>query len=246
MLLNKLGTKFQMIWHGIKYGRFPYFIPPGGSSPLGAVGFVNAAFELKEQISRGEIPEPDYIYVAAGTMGTSAGLILGLKAAGLACRVIPVRVIEEEFISRKKMLKLIRSTNSMLCSLDSSFPALEFSEEDIHIKQGFFGEKYALYTDEGMEAVTRMKNNEGIKLEGTYTGKTLAALIDDVEKQNLSNRVLLFWNTYNSRDFPDAMAAIDYHQLPRSFHRYFEEDVQPLDRYRYSGLALVFHPVHAV
>ncbi len=229
---NVLDTVFQLMWHGIKYGRLPQFIPPGGSSPLGTVGFVNASFELKEQISKGEIPEPHYIYVAAGTMGTSAGLILGLKALNLTSRVIPVQIIDEKFINTPKMLKLISATNSLLCSLDSSFPALEFSEEDINIKQGFLGEKYALFTRAGVDAVTRMNNNEGIKLEGTYTGKTLAALIDDVEKQNLSNKVLLFWDTYNSRDFSNAAASVDYHQLPRRFHRYFEEDVQPLDRYR--------------
>jgi D-cysteine desulfhydrase len=198
---------------------------------LGATGFVNAAFELKEQITRGEIPEPDYIYVAAGTMGTSAGLILGLKAAGMASRVIPVQVADDKFTNEKNLLKLIRTTNSLLYSLDSSFPACEFSEQDTNIKHGFLGEKYALFTREGVDAVNRMKNQEGIKLEGTYTGKTLAALIADVEKQNLNDKVILFWNTYNSRDFSDAMSTIDYHQLPRPFYQYFEEDIQSLDRY---------------
>jgi D-cysteine desulfhydrase len=74
-----------------------------------------------------------------------------------------------------------------------------------------------------------MKQTEGIKLDGTYTGKALAALIHDVENQEVKNEVLLFWNTYNARDLSEYTAAVDYHHLPRAFHPYFEEEVQPLD-----------------
>ena len=42
--------------------------------------------------------------------------------------------------------------------------------------------------------------------------------------------VILFWNTYNARDFSHAIKGIDYHQLPACFHRYFDEDMQPLDK----------------
>lgn len=82
-----------------------------------------------------------------------------------------------------------------------------------------------------MEAVSLMIDLEGIKLEGTYTGKTLAALIDDAKNGKLQRSTVLFWNTLNSRDFSDAISNLDYHDLPRCFHRYFEEAVQPLDCY---------------
>ena len=75
-----------------------------------------------------------------------------------------------------------------------------------------------------------MNRYGNIKLEGTYTGKTFAALIDDAKKSSLRDKVVLFWNTYNSRDFSETIAAIDYHQLPRCFHRYFEEEVQQMER----------------
>ena len=75
-----------------------------------------------------------------------------------------------------------------------------------------------------------MRKTEGIKLDGTYTGKTIAALTDDAEKGKLKDRVVLFWNTLNSRDLSGTIKDIDYRDLPRTFHTYFEEDVQPLDR----------------
>jgi 1-aminocyclopropane-1-carboxylate deaminase/D-cysteine desulfhydrase-like pyridoxal-dependent ACC family enzyme len=229
-----VGTIYQLLRHKLNDGYFPQIIPPGGSSgslPLGEIGFVNAAFELKEQILEGEIPEPDYVYVALGTMGTAVGLVLGLKAANLKSRVVSVRVVDEKFANVRKMIKLFYETNAFLHSVDPSFPKFEVSGEDMDIRHGFFGQRYALFTEEGMEAVTRVEGTEGIRLDGTYTGKAFAALLDDLEKQDLRHRTVLFWNTYNSRDFSHVVNTVDYRQLPRCVHRYFEEDVQPLDNH---------------
>jgi len=229
--LLAVGTSYQLLRHKLKNGHFPQIISAGGSSPLGAIGYVNAALELKEQIMKKEIPEPDHIYVALGTMGTAVGLTLGLKAANLKSRIISVRVAAEKFANLRKMVKLFRKTNVFINSLDPSFPKFEIFEKDIDIRQEFFGEQYALFTKEGMEAVAQMKSKEGIKLDGTYTGKAFSALIDDAKKQNLRDKVVLFWNTYNSKNFSEAIATLDYRQLPKNFHRYFEQEVQPLDRY---------------
>ncbi len=230
MPLVYTAATYQLLRHRLKKGHLPYFIHPGGSSLLGVVGFVNAALELREQIGGGEMPEPEYIYVACGTMGTAAGLILGLRAARLGSRVVSVRICGEKFVNTRAMIRLINKTNSLLCSLDASFPKSKFSETDVDIRQDYAGNRYALFTDEGMEAVSLMKGCEGIKLDGTYTGKTLAALEHDAKNGSLRGKAVLFWNTLNSRDFSDDISSLDYHVLPHSFHRYFEEEVQPLDR----------------
>jgi D-cysteine desulfhydrase len=69
----------------------PLILPAGGSSPLGNVGFVNAAFELSEQIDEGAMPQPHDVYMALGTMGSAVGLAIGFKALGLPVRVVAVR-----------------------------------------------------------------------------------------------------------------------------------------------------------
>ena len=226
----RFHSGIQMLKHSLLNGRFPRMIPAGGSLPLGIVGFVNAAFELRDQIENGEMPEPERIYVAAGTMGTSAGLLLGLRAAGLNCKVVAIRVVGEEFTNIQGMLDLIGRTNSLLHSFDPSFPAYEFTRNDIEIRHGFYGRQYAVFTDEAVEAVELMKQKEVIALEGTYTGKAFAALMDDAKHNKLKNTVMLFWNTSSSVDLSPFISDIDYHKLPRSFYKYFEEDVQPLDR----------------
>jgi 1-aminocyclopropane-1-carboxylate deaminase/D-cysteine desulfhydrase-like pyridoxal-dependent ACC family enzyme len=223
------GMKRQLTLHKKKYGCSPEIIPFGGTSPLGTVGFVNAAFELKEQIRQGKIPEPDRIYIALGSMGSAAGLLLGLRAAQLTSRLIPVMVVPEAVTNERNFIDLFRKTNDFLHTSDPSFPIIELSEEEIGIKKGFFGQNYALFTQEGIEALRLMEKTEDIKLDGTYTGKTFAALLSDAEKENLNGKTIMFWNTLNSRDFSDAIRDIDYHRLPRVFHRYFEEGLQPLD-----------------
>jgi D-cysteine desulfhydrase len=228
--LLALGTKYHLLRYKLRYGQFPQIIPLGGTSVLGTIGYVNAAFELKEQIIEGKIPEPDRIYVALGTMGTSVGLILGLKAINLKSRVISVLIANDK-INLDEMAKLFYETNSFLHSFDPTFPEFEFHQRDEDIRDGFFGKGYALFTEEGMDAMVLMEKNEDIKLDGTYTGKAFAALIHDAKKQDIRDKVILFWNTYHSLDFSDIINTLDYRRLPRCFHRYFEEEVQPLDRH---------------
>ena len=228
-LLVALGSIHQLLRHKLKYKRFPLLIPPGGSSIFGTVGFVNAAFELKKQIIDNMIPEPDFIYVALGTMGTAVGLILGLKAANIKSKVIPVLVVDKKMANIERMERLFYRTNFYLYSLDPSFSKFEFPKNEIEINHDFFGEQYALFTSEGVQAVLNMEKNEGIKLEGTYTGKTFAALINDAKENDLADKVILFWNTYNSRDFSNIVAKVNYKNLPRNFYHYFENEVQPLD-----------------
>ncbi len=84
-----------------------YCIPPGGSCALGALGYVNAAFELKMQIERGELPEPDEIFIAYGTMGTAAGLALGIRAAGLHSRIRAIRVVPDSWQTTKNITSFL-------------------------------------------------------------------------------------------------------------------------------------------
>ena len=60
------------------------FIPPGGASARGALGYARAVFELDEI--------PERIYVPLGTGTTAAGLLAGLMLRRACCEVVGVRV----------------------------------------------------------------------------------------------------------------------------------------------------------
>jgi 1-aminocyclopropane-1-carboxylate deaminase/D-cysteine desulfhydrase-like pyridoxal-dependent ACC family enzyme len=224
-----LGVKYQEFRHWLKKGKAPYIIPIGGSTPLGVTGFVNAAFELKTQIEQKELPEPDVIYVALGSAGTAVGLMIGLKALKLKSKIIPIRIVDHNFTSLNTVRELFSKTVDFLYNAAPSFPCLELSPDELNIRDEYLGNGYAQFTREGKAAIALMEETEGIRLDGTYTGKTAAALIDDARKQELKDRVVLFWNTLNAQDFSGFIKDMDYHQLPKSFHRYFEQEVQFLD-----------------
>ncbi|MBT8447173.1 MAG: pyridoxal-phosphate dependent enzyme, partial [Gammaproteobacteria bacterium] len=72
--------------------RDTWIIPMGGSSWLGVLGFVAAGLELAAQLEAAGLAAPARVYVANGTMGTAAGLALGIALAGLETEVHAVRV----------------------------------------------------------------------------------------------------------------------------------------------------------
>jgi len=209
--------------HEDRLGMAPMVIPTGGSSVLGTVGSVSAAFELKAQIDAGDMPVPDAVYVALGSMGTAMGLLLGLRALRLPTEVVAVRVVRTSLANPAAMAALVRQTNDLLCSADPSFPVVPFTEQDAVMREGYFGEGYAIPTPGGSEAVEMIARTEGIGLENTYTGKTLAALVDDARSGGLEDKTVLFWDSYNYRSFDDLIADVDYRELPEEFHTYFEE-----------------------
>jgi L-cysteate sulfo-lyase len=73
-------------------GRKPYVIPIGGSTPRGALGYVQALFELLDQISEGEV-RVDAIVVPIGSAGTVAGILAGLAVAAKPIPVVAVAVM---------------------------------------------------------------------------------------------------------------------------------------------------------
>lgn len=207
-----------------------YLIPTGGSNATGVLGFVNAAFELAEQIAAKELPEPDLIYVATGSCATTAGLLLGLKAAHIKSKIVAVCVEPED--EKDEFLQGIRNlftqTNARLHAMDTTFPLYDFPEQDLILNKKFCGTQYGLFIPEAISAINVAKNTENIKLEGTYSAKPIAAIIDDVTHGTITNETVLFWNTYCGIDYSHLYDFYDYKKLPLEFHKYFQEDVQPL------------------
>jgi 1-aminocyclopropane-1-carboxylate deaminase/D-cysteine desulfhydrase-like pyridoxal-dependent ACC family enzyme len=190
-------------------GIEPYIIPAGGTNATGALGFVNAAFEMAEQV------RPDVIYLPMGTGGTHAGLLVGLKLAGLETRVEAIRVVDSAFRNKSHIHKLCNE----ICAKLGIDPVVE--DTDIIIRDEFFGEDYGIPTPEGKEAVELFGSLEDVYLENTYTGKAAAALLHDLRSGVLNGQAVLYWNTLNSRDLDAAIAGIDFHDLPEAFHPYF-------------------------
>jgi 1-aminocyclopropane-1-carboxylate deaminase/D-cysteine desulfhydrase-like pyridoxal-dependent ACC family enzyme len=217
-----------MLRHRLKYGRFPKLLE--ASSPVGMIGYVSAGFELKNQVEQGSTPEPDLVYISLATMGTTVGLMLGFRAAGLKSQVTGIddgaRVMGQKVATPHHMAKLFREANDLLHSHDPSFPILEISESDFNIRSGYEREKDSLLTAIGAQAMIRAKELGNLQLDEMFTANAFAALLADGANGALQDKTVLWWNSYNSIDFSAQIASADYHQLPRYFQRYFENGAQ--------------------
>jgi D-cysteine desulfhydrase len=171
-------------------------VPPGGSSPLGTLGYVNAALELALQIERGLLPIPDLVVAPLGSNGTVAGLALGLRLAGLSSTVWGVRVVDRIAANSVFALRLASSTIQLMKKYGVQDPRLTVPW-DVKIIQGQFGKGYAHPTPASLQAKEAAKE-AGILLETTYTAKALAALY--AHQMAISGRKVLFWDTFSSND----------------------------------------------
>jgi D-cysteine desulfhydrase len=199
-----------------------YEVPFGGSSWVGATGFVNAGFELAEQIACGQIVEPDIIYLGCGTAGSTAGLALGLQLAGLGTHIEAVQVTPESLQLTRLFEQLFVATGQNLNALDDAVCLSGLSTTAVNVRTDQLGEGYAIPTQRAIEAVELMQQSENMPASLTYTGKAMAALIADARAGLLAGKRVLFWNTFNSRPYPQLPDDDSWHALPESFHELFK------------------------
>lgn len=155
-----------------RQGHVPYFIPVGGSTPVGCLGYVECAREIAQQAQALGVRFGS-IVSAAGSGGTYAGLTLGAKLFLPGERCIGVGVCDDPFAEISE--ELIRGTAALLECEGAA------GKEDIHIHYQI-GPGYAQSSPEGREAVYRLARSEGILVDPVYTGKALAGLFALLEQ----------------------------------------------------------------
>ncbi|MFJ9817659.1 pyridoxal-phosphate dependent enzyme [Streptomyces sp. NPDC101151] len=136
-------------------GARPALIPFGGSSALGARGYVRCGEELRTQV-----PDLRTAVVALGSGGTMAGLVaalgtqsvLGVDVGALADPAAAVT----EFAGALTMDKI--------------------TADRLRVRRDQVGSGYAALTGSVAQALRLAARTEGIVLDPTYTGRALAGL----------------------------------------------------------------------
>lgn len=172
--------------------RRPYYLPVGGSSPVGCLGWVRAAQELAAQVRAGDLPEPTHVVAALGSGGTVAGLMAGLPLAGLKSRVVGVAVYGKRQPSARRLTRLAGRTLSLLERSDATLAPLDLRTE-------WLGDGYGHRTAEAEAATARAREREHLELDPVYTSKTMAALLDLRAAGALGSGPVLYWHTYGPR-----------------------------------------------
>ncbi|GAB7522453.1 D-cysteine desulfhydrase family protein [Paraburkholderia sp. 2C] len=152
-------------------GRKVYVMPSGGSTALGALGYVRCALEIVgQEEALGECFRE--VVVANGSGGTHAGLAAGFTMLDRgAATVRSYSVLADPEPTRQKTLQLARDTLQLLG--DSRLPG----EETIDVDGAFRGPGYGLPTDPMIEAVRLLAAHEGLLLDPVYSGKAFAGLL---------------------------------------------------------------------
>jgi L-cysteate sulfo-lyase len=176
-------------------GDRPYLIPAGGSTPVGALGYVEAAFELARQAQQLDL-RIDYIVVTTGSCTTHAGLLAGLegvrRSGQFQCdpAVMGVSVYQQRDAALATLRQKLRGTLDLLELADLSL------DDRISVTDDYLGGGYGEPTEAMLEAVSLAARLEGLLLDPVYTGKTLSGLVD-LARQGFFRESdnVLFWHT---------------------------------------------------
>jgi D-cysteine desulfhydrase family pyridoxal phosphate-dependent enzyme len=186
-------------------GERPYIIPGGGSNPLGATAYVQAVYELVEQLpALGETVT--HLYATASTSGgTFAGLALGTKLARAPFALVGI-VIEDDAAATAAVVAPLANATAEFLGV-----AERVTAEDLNLDDRFVGPGYAIPTEECLEAIALAARTEGLLLEPVYTGKALAGLIEHVRSGRLGlDDTVVFLHTGGAPalfSYADALAG---------------------------------------
>jgi L-cysteate sulfo-lyase len=156
-------------------GRRPYVIPGGGSNPVGALGYANAAMELISQAATMGL-KIDHLVHATGSAGTQAGLVAGLYAANSDIQLLGIGVRAPKEKQESMVYDLACKT------IDHIGMRGELPRASVTANCDYVGSGYGLPTPGMIEAVELLARTEGILLDPVYSGKGMAGLIDLVRK----------------------------------------------------------------
>ncbi len=152
-------------------GCKPYFIPFGGSSAQGALGYVGCAREIEQQLAE-QNTQADLVFCTTGSGGMQAGLVAGFARSGSHTQVRGISVLYAPHYMTPVVTGL---ANGVLLLLQQ--PPLPLGASTVHIDAGQIGGGYGLPTPAGLEAIELLGRTEGIVLDPVYTGKAFAGLL---------------------------------------------------------------------
>ena len=228
LVYHKTLWRTLLCYYSLYRFKYPktYFVYPGGSSTIGTLGYVDAAFELKDQIDQGMLPEPEVIFCPLSSGGSLAGLALGVQLTGLKTRVIGVRVLPSHLgpfpaCTPNTIAKQIKHTYTFLKQRCRELPNISFAPP--LILQDYLGGGYGTPTRAVSEAYHLMREKEGITLDPTYTAKTFAAVLDYCRNHQADRGPVLYWHTYNSVDLSIQADAFNRRDLPEPLQALIEQ-----------------------
>lgn len=173
-------------------GCHPYVIPVGGSNSTGAVGYVNAMFELAEQLQEMRI-SPDAIVFATSSGGTQAGLALGAKLTGFKGKVLGISIDQTKMGNTPFPPLLAEIANATALRIGEE---IQMGKDDFDLNCDYLGAGYAMPGDLEFDAIRELALHEAILLGPVYTARAMGGMVDLIKKGYFTKgQTVLFWHT---------------------------------------------------
>lgn len=158
-----------------KQGIHPYNVPVGGSSVVGAAGYINAVPEIMRQMEEQGI-NAKYLVCGYGSMGTFGGLVAGAKYFKAPFEVIGIPV-SPEFRGPEQV-------SAFIDQLSKEYElGVHVAPEEIRIETGpaeepYYGVGYNIPDAVTQDYMALLARTEGIFTDACYSGKIFHGFLD--------------------------------------------------------------------
>ena len=164
-----------------------WVIPEGASDALGSWGFVTAIEELRPQLDAAGIRAP-VLWHAASSAGTTAGMVRGAGAAGLAARIVGSSVGD----AARDLEHHVRSVLHAAADRYGRIP----SDPEWRITDAYVGEGYGVVSAAELAAQVEATRLTGLIFDPTYTGKAIYGLREEIRNGAFGPEDdVVFWHT---------------------------------------------------
>lgn len=152
-------------------GGHPYVIPLSGNHiPYGSLGYVKCAEELLLQLMHASL-KIDAIVIPSGSATTHAGLLAGLKTLGSEIPVYGFCVRRDQASQAERVLAKACQVAEMIDN-----PGV-VAKKDVWLDDRMLRPGYGQLNNDLLEALHLTAQCEGMLLDPTYNGKSMAGLI---------------------------------------------------------------------
>lgn len=187
--------------------RNAYVIPEGGSNHVGSMGYAVAIQELLAQAEDLDVAVGRIVH-ATGSGGTTAGLAMGVAAAGRPeIDVVGVAVCDDALTFDAKIWSICDAATESGFLSEAARRRTRW-----RVVEGYKGEGYAKATDDELRHHLGVARREGLLLDPVYSGKAFLGMVEELRAGRLEgDGATIFLHTggiFGLLDFAEQLAPL--------------------------------------
>lgn len=180
---STIAAKAEAVARLSAAGRRPFVTGMGAERALmlAAVAYVNALFEIVEQMPAARVPDAIYTASQGSTQG---GILLACEMLGLPTQVVgiaPMGPDHEARMSKREIVEMIHAAGELLGYHSA------ITTHHIELRDEFVGPDYGVPSPGSIDAIGTAGRLEGVLLDPVYSGKAFAGLMSDIRASRFSS-----------------------------------------------------------